>query len=1033
MPFIRYAINQRLAIYALVGLLALAGLVLVAQLPQSVYPNLTFSRIEVRAESADLSPSLVQASIADPLERELASVLGVRQVLAVSTQGAADVQLTFDPRVADQNVALQRTAAAVARMQSQLPAGTSVRIQQVGTQLFPLLSYALTSNRLSPMELRELAEYRIKPQLVGVSGVSQVVVLAGDVREFRVAVDPQRLAARGVTLDDVAQAISRSNTVNVVGHADSGFIRSTIVASGLAHNAAEIAAIPVAARSGAPVTVGSVATVAQAPAPTIVRAGIAGHDAVLLNIYAQPGAGFVTVAKEASEALDRALADVGGVKVSKYYDPPALVSSAIGSLRDAIVAGFILSALVLAYFLRTWRAAAIACAVIPLTIVISFGFMRVLGQGLNLMTLGGLAIGVGLIIDDAIVVVENIDRHLKREGMRRREAVEAAVLEIAGPMTSSTLTTIVVFAPLSLLSGVPGAFFTALSATLTVALVLSLALAFAFTPNVALQCLGPSRAAESGLVRALGRRYQSALSKAFARRTAVWLAAGAVLVVTALLAGHLGTDFLPALDEGAFEMTYALPPGTTLAETRRVTAQIEGILRTDSAVASSADITGQSMTLENTDTPQGQNGATIRAILVPRNQRPPIREVMARLEKRVHDIAPIVQLTSRQSLSDMLSDLSSVPAPIEVRVFGPQQSVLIPIANEVARRIAGVPGVSGAFSGVVLHNPTIVVRAAPQAAAFGVTPADLARDEEALFGGEVVSSVVQNPLVIPIRVRYDLPLDPTPEEIKRVPYVTRSGAVEPLSRLAVFERSAPQSDVRELNGRQYVAVTAQIGGSNLGTIVAGIKRRLAGLQLPPGYYTQIAGAYALQNTAFAQFALTISLSVVLVFLVMLVQFRSFLQPLVILAAVPLSIFGAALFLFLTRITLNVSSLMGVILLVGLVVKNGILLLEYAARRERQGHSVHDALVMAARIRLRPILMTTLTALLGMLPLAFALGSGSEMLQPLAVSVIGGLLFSTAFTLVMVPVFYATFADRKTRPLPALDVLDQSDRPASTQA
>jgi CzcA family heavy metal efflux pump len=1011
MTFSGLAITYRLVIYALVAIATIAGLIAFGNLPQAVYPNLNIYRVAVRAESADLAPSLVQASLTRPLERELQSVLGVVQLRALSTQGAADIDVTFDPHVSDATVALQRVSTAVDGIRSSLPANTTIRIDQVGTNLFPVLSYALTSDRLSLMQLREAAEYEIKPQLLGTPGVSIVSVLGGDVREYHVDVDPALLAARGVSLSQVREAIAKTNTIEVIGHSDDAYVRSTMLASGLAHDANELAAIPVAVKSGVPISVGEVARVHEAPAPSIIRAGVPGRAAVLLDVFAQPGASFTGVASRVRERLREALAAIPGVTVRTYYDPASLVASAIASLRDAIIVGFVLSALVLLYFLRTWRSVIVAGAVIPLTIVISFGFMRLLGQGLNLMTLGGLAIGVGLIIDDAIVVVENIDRHFRIVG-DRRQAVERAAAEIAAPMTTSTLTTIVVFAPLALLSGVPGAFFRALSITLTVALLLSLALAFTFTPNLAFSILTPAAEAERRIVERPLRFYRELLGTALSRRRLMWTGAGAVMLATVVLGLSLGTDFLPALDEGAFEMTYLLPPGTTLAETRRVTSEIERILQSDPAIRSSADLTGHSMTLENTDTPQGQNGATIRAILVQRGQRAPIRDVIERLQDRIQAAVPDIQLSTRQSLSDMLSDLSNELAPIELHVFGPNESVLIPIATQIAQRIARVPGVSGAFSGVLFHNPSLVMRERDSALSLGVTPDAFRQDEETMFDGTVVSTVARNPFTIPVRVRYDLPFDPSYAQVASAPYVTPSGAVEPLSRIATIERAPPQSDITELDGRQYLAVTAQTTRSNLGAIVAGIKRELASLTLPPGYSVRIAGSYALEKRSFLEFAQTLLFSMLLVFLVMLAQFRSLVQPLVILAAIPLSLFGAGLFLFLARITLNVSSFMGLILLVGLVVKNGILLLEYALRGERRGLALEEAIASAAEVRFRPIVMTTLTALLGMLPLAFAFGAGSEILQPLAIAVIGGLSFSTGVTLIMVPVFYATFRPQK---------------------
>ncbi len=1044
--FVAAALAQRLAVYALVLVATLAGFVAVTGLPEGVYPNLDLSRVNVRAENGELAPSLVQAALTHPLESELAAVVGVQQIVATSTQGAADISLAFDPHVASNNVALQRVSTAVATVEAQLPRGTTLRIEPINSNLFPIVTYALTSNTLSSMQLREVVQNEVRPQLTGLPGVALTSVLGGDVREYLVAVDPQRLAARGVTLGELTSAIAQTNTIEAVGHTDSDYMRSTVIASGMAHSPSDVAQIPLAAKNGTPLTVGSVARVIETTAPPAVRAATLGRGAVLLNVFAQPGASTVEVARNVATAMHAALAARPDVLANKFWDVSTLVSASIDSLRDAILIGLVLSALVLLFFLRNWRSTLIAGAVIPLTIVITFAAMRALGQGLNLMTLGGLAIGVGLVIDDAIVVVENIYRHLGLGRESRHDAVVTAVDEIAIPMISSTLTTIVVFAPLSLLSGIPGAFFTALSVSLTVALVISLLLALVFTPNVAAQVLKRERERPQPLVGWLNTRYVPLLRASLRRRTPVIALACILFAATVLLGKQLGTDFLPALDEGAFELTYALPPGTTLAETRRVSHQLQDIVDRDPAIARSADITGASMTLINTDTPQGLSGGTIRATLRPKldflsfgqrsDIRPDavgIRDVMARISDRVRDVAPNVQFSTRQLLQDGLNDLSNQAAPIELRVYGPQQSVLIPLATDIANRLGKVEGVSGAFSGVVYHNPSIVVKADPAASALGVSASALAQDERALFGGDVVTNVINNPLTIPVRVRYDLPVDPTPAQIERLPYVTPTGNIEPLSRLATFTRSPPQSDIGELNGRQYISVTAQISGSNLGAIADAIKAEMRRAEFPPGYSYELAGAYALQQQSFAQFALAIALSVALVFLVMLIQFRSVLQPLAILVAIPLAAFGAALALYVTRISLNVSSLMGVILLVGLVVKNGILLLEYAAANQRRGQSVNEALLGAAEIRVRPILMTTLTALLGMVPLAFAIGSGSEILQPLAVAVIGGLVFSTILTLIVVPVVYATLTDAGRRLSPRQAVDETAEIPRAAHA
>jgi CzcA family heavy metal efflux pump len=995
-------VTQWRALYAIVAVLTITGIYLVTTLPEQIYPTMHFSRIIVLAENGDLAPSLVQAGITYPLEQEISTVLGVIQINATSTQGAAYISATFDSKVADINVALQRVSTAVSAVQSKLPAGTNIKVEQVDPSLSPVLGYAIRSTRLNAMALRELAEYQIRPQLLGLPGVSFVTVTGGKVRNYVVSADPVRLAARQLTVDDLTGAIARANVVTSVGHTDNGYVRSTILTMGQAHDAQDIANIPIANRGGSPITVGDVASVVQAPAPPLWSATSGGRNAVLVNVYSQHGASFVGIEHVVSGAIQHVRTEYPQVTITQFWNEATLVSSAIASLRDAILVGLLFSTLVLYFFLRNWASTLVAALVIPLTIILTFAFIGPLRQSLNLMTLGGLAVGVGLIIDDAIVVVENIYRHLG-QGEERSDAIERAVSEIAAPMISSTFTTIVVFTPLALLSGITGAFFTALATTLSVALLISLVLALTFTPTVASQFLSSASTHSNRFVSAVRMRYEPLLAWALREPKKVLVGAGIVLVVTVLLGRSLGTDFMPKLDEGSFEIHFFTPPGTTLAETQRIELDIEGIVRSDPAVASEGGTVGANM--EYLDTPAGTNEGYIRTTLRPKGARPPTNRVIERIQGRIHEIAPNVQLRIHQPLAELLDDLSNQLAPIQINVFGPTQSTLIPIATDVANRIADIPGVSGLFNGVTYHNPSLVVRPSPVASAFGMNSAQVASCEAAAYDGDVVSSVIQTPLTIPVRVRYPGPLGATLPQVENEPCVTPSGALVPLSRLATFLHAPPQSSITEINQRQYIPVTAQLTGSNLGAVVAAIKQRLATLSLPPGYSTEIAGEYQPQNQSFAQFAFAIGLSVVLVFIVMLVQFCSFTQPIAIALTVPLALFGAFLALFVTHLTLNVSSLMGVILLVGLVVKNGILLLEYTHRAEARGESVPAALASAARVRLRPILMTTLTALLGMLPLAFAIGAGSELLQPLAIAVLGGLSFSTIFTLIVIPVLY----------------------------
>jgi len=1009
---IRALLSQWRALYAIVVLLCIWGIVAVGGLPQQVFPTLSFSRVLVVAENGDLAPSLVQSSIAKPLEEQLAAALGVKQIVTNSTQGAAAISVTFDPKVADANTALQRVSAIVASAAGQLPKDTQITTQQVDPSLFPVVGYGLTSSRRDQMALREFGLYTLRPQLLGLRGVAAVNVLAGDVREYLVSVDPRRLAAHGITVDQLTSAIASTNTVTSVGHSDNHYVRSTLLASGQAHSAADIARIVVSTQGGTPITVGALAAVVETSAPATSAGLIDGKTGVIVNVFAQKGAGFVDVANVVQSAVDVVTKANPDIVFTRFWNQGELVAAAIASLREAILIGLAFSTLVLYFFLRNWSSTLVAALVIPLTIAMTFAFMALFSQGLNLMTLGGLAIGVGLVIDDAIVVVENVFRHIV--GRRSdRDAIAAAVEEIAVPMIASTATTIVVFAPLALLSGVTGAFFRALATTLTIALVMSLILALIFTPNIVMQFLRVKTERHNPVVVWAEQRYGPLLRWSLGRRALVLGASVAVLALTVFVGSRLSTDFLPSLDEGAFELTYMLPPGTTLSETKRAAAQMERIIRSDPAVAHDATLVA--LTFQNSDVPSGVNSGKIQVTLKPRGSRTPIVQVMQRIEDQIHDTAPNVQVSSKQLLADMLNDLSNAPAPIEIRVFGRDQTTLVSAATNIASRISDVPGIAGTFSGATFHNPNIVLRANPDAGAFGVTQPQLDAAATVAFDGDVASTVIASPLTIPVRVRYDAPLGPRLEDVLATPIVTANAGVQPLSRVATAQSGPPQSEINELNARQYLAVTAQLSGASLGNVIGEIKRRMQSVTLPSGYSYEIAGSYALQQESFSQFAAALLLSLALVFLVLLIHFRSFVAPIAILVTVPLAAFGAVLALLLTGTTLNVASLMGIILLVGLVAKNGITLLEFAKRHEAGGATVNESLLYAGGLRFRPILMTTLTALLGMVPIAFAFGSGSELLQPLAIAVIGGLAFSTIFTLVVIPVVYATIHRARGEP------------------
>jgi len=989
------------------------GLASVRSLPTSIYPRVAFARIVVVAQNGEMAPTQVQQNITRRIEQAVSTIIGVTLVQGHSAQGSGLVSVTFDPH-SDINVDLQRINAALSQVRSFLPPNTDLDAQIINPNIFPILGYTVSVSGKSPAEVRNLSEYDIKPTLTGVPGVAQVRTVGGRQIEYWISLDPRKLSSYHIQIDKIATALSANNQITSVGHYNAFGQRQIVLVSGLPKSPDDVANIVISTQEGVPVTVGDVASVHEALEPKTALVSSGGKDAVLLNVYAQPGGNVVKIYRDVDAVLQREAQSLGsGATIKPYWNQAILVNDAVKNLRDAIGIGALLAVLVMWFFLGSLRSTLVAATVIPLTIAIAFFFMRLTGQGLNLMTLGGLAVGVGLIIVDAIFVVENIWRHLQR-GEQRVTAVRKGMQEIAVPMIGSTVTTIVVFAPMALLSGVTGAFFIALSVTLTIALLLSLFFALYVTPLLSAYFLKGGGANNGDHPAGPGQRlmgqllgwYDPTLLWFLRHRKVAYVGSAVVVAATLLIARGLGSDFMPQMDEGAFELNFTMPPGTSLEETDRSLRQVEGIMSSDPNVVAYGRLTGLD---PSGFLPAPQNAGDIRATLLERDKRHEgVEEIFDQLRTRITAKVPVLKFTITQILQDALNDLSNAPATIEIKIFGNDQSELMRLADQVDHRIKRVQGVVDDFNGITYSNPNTIVRPRSLSASrAGFTTDSLSQAVQAGLNGIVVTTIPRLPAQIPIRVRYDVPWNQALGDLQNMPVVAPNGSSYSLSALADVRPAGLTTELNEENLRQIVRVTANVSGRDLGSTIKDIKKALADLKLPAGYRLDYGGRYALQQRSFSEFGIAILIAMLLVFLTMIFEFRNYRIPLVIISSVPLSLFGVVIALRVTHIPLNVSSFMGLILLVGGVVKNGILLFDEVDRSRARGESIEQAMIAAGRTRMRPIIMTTLTSMLGVLPLALGLGTGSEMQKPLAVATIGGLLFSTFFTLLFMPAFYAS--------------------------
>lgn len=1019
MNLARLVSAQSRAIALIVGLLCAAGIYAAFYLPTAIFPQTDFPRIVIVADNGVVPAPQMLASVTRPIEEAMNGIPGIVGIRSTTARGAADVNLFFDWKV-DVVQTLQFVQARLSQLSASLPPTASIRrVDRLTFGVFPVAGYSLTSPTIDPAALRDLAAFTVRPRLARLAGVASVNVAGGRIREFHIRIDPERLAARNITSQQVADSVRTSNIIASPGLIEENHKLELTLVSGQALEPTQLSTIVVGVINGAPITVADIAQVEQGVAPqyTIVTAN--GKPAVLLNVVRQPDANVVTVVNEVTAELESIRAQLPrDVTIAPFYDQSLLVRSALTSVRDAILIGLVLSVLILFGFLRKWGPTLVAAAVIPITVLVTFLIMRVFGLGFDLMTLGGVAAAIGLVIDDAIVVVENIHIHLLRN-TDRQSAIEQAVSEIAVPIIGSTITPIAVFIPLTLLTGVTGVFFRSLSLTLVAALLTSLALALSVTPILAGRFIKAAPGThgvpddENGPVLGfLVKRYEWLLSHALSRKAVVLAVACGVLVGSYLLYGRIGSEFLPTFDEGAFVLDYVAPPGSSLAETDRMLLHVEELIRSMAEVESYSRRTGLQLGLSITEPNTGDFLVKLKA-----KRSRTTEEVTAELRTRIEASEPALRVEFAGILIDLIGDLTSSPAPIEIRLFSEDSAALHESAHEVAQTISKIPGVVDVFDGVVVSGPALTFDVDPlQAAKLGVNATDVANAVTTAMTGQAASAILQQGRFVTVRVVMRDGARSSLDALRALQVRSATGNLFRLDQIASVRYDSGQTEIHRNSLRQSVSVTARLSGTDLGSAISAARVRLAqDVKLPAGMTIEYGGLYQEQQSSFRELLIALALAILLVFIVLLVEFRSFAHPIAIVTGAVLALAGVFAALWVTGITLNVVSMVGMIMVVGIVAKNGILMLDAVEDHLAAGDTLTEALLRSGRRRFRPVLMTSLAAILGMLPLALALGAGAELLQPLAVSVIGGLAVALLLSLVVTPTIYALIRGDATIP------------------
>jgi multidrug efflux pump subunit AcrB len=1156
------------AVVLTVGLLTAGGIYSATLMPSGVYPEVTFPRISVVAKVPSLTVANMDVQVTQPLEQAVSTVIGVAQVRSKTIRGGSELSIDFNPGT-DMRRAETLTWNRIGSVRSQLPPDTELTVEQMTPSVFPIMSLVLTGGD-NPSDLRDYAYYQLAPLIKNVPDVLYANVAGGDVREIVVEARPEDLLQHGLSAADLADQIGKAHRLQPVGRTERPPLAYQLIVNNQGETARDIAELVIATTNNQPLKVSDVADVKVLHQDRVMSIGFEGKDAVVITVFRRLGGNTVNISRDVHALLEKHRLP-GNIRAKVVYDQAGFVNTAVHNVRDAIIIGGLFSILILLAFLRSWRATLISALAIPTTLAITFLFLHWSGETLNLMSLGGLAVAIGLIIDDTVVVIENIARHLSphaggrgqesgvrsqesgvrsqpaevREAVRvpstgdgstasptpdprplppPRDPVDAASAEITGAVVGSTLTTVLVFVPLAFIVGVYGQFFASLSWSLSIAVLVSMVISLTIIPVFAAKFLAGRPMPPPGRIyNFFANGYEKVLGLALRMpglTLALSVAAIGVGVVLYLgipdywaarekgkpppppLLRGIQTGLMPAMDEGTFVIDYWAPSGTPLADTEKKAQKVEEILSKNPDVESYVRRTGAELGLFATQTSRGDIQVVLRsaeddnplkllfkpvrpgldekmpeydnktletmmkewgkeaaqkkygdrftkagaeerermvseegkAVVRDKYRRRPMKKIMDEVEDEIKDNFAEHQFKVElvQVMQDELNDLSGASKPVEVKLFGPDHKELRRLADEVVGEMLEKKGkgrgIKEVNSSVREGNPDLMVRVdGVQAGKRGLTSDLVERQLRAIFLGQVATQVRESAARItdvrvryPDRDRFGRTGSDAEEALKNQWLLLPSTALAPgaslppdrdrtvlLSAIAKVDRvRTPDEQYRE-NQQPAIFVTAELNESEagLGSVVADIREWMAEVNLPPGYRWELGGHYIQQQQAFRSLLVVMVVAVLLVFIMLAFQFRSVVLPSLIFMTQPLSLVSGLFALWLTDTPLNVSSYMGAILLIGLDMKNGILLVEYIQQLRAEGMALRPALLLAGRTRFRPILMTSLAAILGLFPLALGIGPGAQMQQPLAIMVIGGLTANMLFTRMIIPVGY----------------------------
>jgi CzcA family heavy metal efflux pump len=997
-----FFVKHKNGLSAIIFLIILGGIFAYSKMQTSLFPEITFPKIKIIADAGQQTIDKMMVTVTKPLENAIKKVQDVKTVRSTTSRGSCEIS-AFMNWDTDIDLGKTRIEQQIAQIKNNLPPDTQITIEKMNPSILPVIGYAIECKGKTPIELKKICNFTIKPFLSQIDGVSEIRIIGGKEKEYWLSLDFSKMTALGITPNSISQVLSQTNFIKSNGYlSDYRYLYLTITDAQV-DKKDELENLVVSNNGKGIVTLKDISTVEIREAKEYIKVNANGKESILVAVIKQPNSNLIAI----SDAMNDKLVELKkilpkGVKITPFYEQASFVNDAVKSVTDSLLLGLLLAIIVAVWFLKSAKASATILIIIPVTLALTLIVLKLMGQSFNIMTLGAIAAALGLIIDDAIVVVEQIHRtHEEHPDEPTVSLLQQSIHYLFPAMVGSSISTIVIFIPFVLMSGVAGSYFKVLTNTMIITLVCSFFVTWLLLPVVYLWLsqIKKLNISKQVVPEIHEVKTQKWVNYFIEKPKISWAFCGMLILMMVLILPNLETGFLPEMDEGSIVLDYESPAGTSLEETDRMLKEVEKIIIKTPEVAAYSRRTGTQMGFFITEPNRGDY-----LIQLNKNRSKTSNEVIDEIRQKVEATQPALRIDFGQVIGDMLGDLMSSVSPIEVKIYGNNQAELQNIAKKINAIVEKVAGTADVFDGIVLAGPSVnIIPNYRQLALYGITPADLQFQMQTALEGNVIGTLLEAERQTPIRLIYKNSEKRSLDDIKKLKIFLPNGQAIPISSLVEITAQKGVAQIERENLQMMSVVTGRLNNKDLGSVMTEIQKQVsAAIHLPNGYYIEYAGAYKDQQQSFKELLLILICSSLLVFGVILFLFRDFRVALIILFISVLGISGSYILLFITQTPLNVGSYTGIIMIVGIIAENAIFTFLQFKETFKLTRSVNNSLIYSISTRLRPKLMTALGAIIALLPLAIGIGTGSELHQPLAIAVIGGFLFALPLLLIVLP-------------------------------